>query len=80
MEDPTSEEMVDWFRNRFEDPANVLYHGNGEDGYEWGGYTPYYPPDVLEREFSNADRTERKEATRELERTAAHWVKKSEMH
>jgi hypothetical protein len=79
MSERTAEEMVDWFHDHFEDPANRLYHGEGEDGYEWGGYTPHYPPDVLAEEFPDASASERDKAARELQRGAIHWLRRSEL-
>lgn len=79
MSEANADEMVNWFHDHYEDPANHLYYGNGEDGYEWGGYVPHYPPEVLSEEFPDASASEREKAARKLQRGTTHWLKKSEL-
>jgi hypothetical protein len=80
MANEKADEMIEWFRQNFDAPADHLFYGSGgEDGYEWGHYTPHYAPDVLKRQFPDADERERKKAERELTETDVHYIKKSEL-
>jgi len=74
-EEPTVENMVQWFLENYKDPADGVPWDDGEYVYIYGG--PYHADDVLEDEFEDAAEEDIASAVDEIERiSGTDWVKK----
>ena len=49
--DNAIEQMVDWFFEHYEDPAENVSFESAEGGYQWGGRGPHRAIDILSVEF-----------------------------
>jgi hypothetical protein len=74
----TADEMLAWFLDRYEDPAESTPYDSVEGGYIYLGNGPYHADEVLTDEFPDATKASIAEATRELERTSVVWVRKDD--
>lgn len=72
------DEMVEWFLENYEDPANGVPYESAEGGYIYILGGPYHADDVLSEKFPHADYGSIREATSILESTTPEWVKKGE--
>lgn len=69
------EEMIHWFRERYEDPAERTPYETAEGGYIWIWGGPYDAADVLESEFGVRYPEARiAEAVGELEQDCFEWA------
>lgn len=71
-----ADEMVEWFLERYEDPAENTPYETAVGGYVYLGNGPYHADDVLADEFPDATEASIAEAVAELERTSVVWVRK----
>ena len=72
------DQMVDWFREHYENPAEHMPYDSAEGGYQYIAGGPYNASDVLEEEFPGADERDREEAVGIVESEGTEWVKKDE--
>lgn len=75
---PLVGEMVDWFVEHYEDPAQRVPHDSAEGGYQYVFGGPYVAREELTEQFPNAYETDIDEAVSILERDSLEWVKKAE--
>ena len=73
------DQMVDWFREHYENPAERTPYDSAEGGYQYVAGGPYDASDVLEEEFPGADERDREEAVGIVESEGTEWVKKDEL-
>jgi Holliday junction resolvase len=71
---PRVTEMVDWFMDNYEDPANGVPWDEGEYVYVLGG--PYHALEELQEQFPEVDFTDIEEAAEEIERSGTDWIRK----
>lgn len=78
LPEPSIEEVLDWFRERYEDPVETLPHDSGEGGYQWILGGPWDARNELETEFSGrAAMDVIDEAVATLEAESVEWLKRS---
>lgn len=75
---PTIEEMVEWFFDHYEDPAQGVPHDSGEGGYQYILGGPYGAREELQEQFPNVDLEDIDEAASQIEAEGYEWVKKGE--
>ena len=75
---PLVGEMIDWFRDHYEDPAHGVPHDSGEGGYQYFAGGPYFANEVLEAQFPEAHERDIEEATHILEDESFEWVRKGD--
>ncbi|MFI0020039.1 HEPN-associated N-terminal domain-containing protein [Streptomyces griseus] len=68
------DQMVDWFRERYEDPAESVPYDSREGGYQYSGNGPFDADDVLRDNFADADERDIQQAVRILESESVEWV------
>jgi hypothetical protein len=80
-DDPTNagvDELVDWFHERYEDPANSLPYNSAEGGYQWVEGGPHDAADVLHGNFSRVDEGTIKAAVDVIEEDGiTDWARRS---
>ncbi|MFF6884622.1 hypothetical protein ACFY9F_15730 [Streptomyces sp. NPDC012421] len=69
------DQMVDWFRENYEDPAQSVPYDGREGGYQYTGGGPFDARDVLAEKFETADERDIDEAVRILEEESVEWVR-----
>lgn len=62
------EQMVEWFFEHYEDPAENVSYETKEGGYQWAGRGPHRATDVLSVQFPEHNETLIEEAVSEIER------------
>ncbi|MFJ6906342.1 hypothetical protein [Streptomyces griseoluteus] len=70
------DQMVDWFFDNYEDPANGVPFDSGEGGYQYVLGGPHDAHDVLSAQFPYASTSDIDEAVRLIESEAHEWVQK----
>lgn len=70
------DQMVDWFLENYEDPANGVPYDSSEGGFQYVLGGPYDATDVLSNQFPDASAEDIDEAARSVESEAHEWVKK----
>jgi len=60
------EALVEWFLERYKDPADGVPYAGREDGYQFTNGGPYDPDDVLLEHFDDESDEVRDEATNRL--------------
>jgi hypothetical protein len=70
------DQMVDWFFENYEDPANGVPFNSAEGGYQYVLGGPHDAHDVLSEQFPDASVNDIDEAVRLIESQAYEWVKK----
>lgn len=69
--------MIEWFRDRYEDPVHELPYNSREGGYQWINGGPFHAQDVLEGNFGSVVSYETiMNAVEELERESWEWTPK----
>ncbi|MFJ5591963.1 HEPN-associated N-terminal domain-containing protein [Streptomyces noursei] len=68
------DEMIDWFRENYEDPAESVPYDSREGGYQYFGVSPHDARDVLQDQFPGASQEDIDEAVEILERESVEWV------
>lgn len=72
---PTIDEMRDWFRSHFEDPAHSLPYITAEGGYQWIYGGPCDAGEELQNKFGGvASEEDIEELVGELERECIDWT------
>lgn len=72
----TPDQMVDWFFERFEDPAEWVPYESWEGGYQFPAGEPHDARDVLVENFSNAPDSAFDDALELIEPLGTEWVQK----
>ncbi|MEV5418635.1 MULTISPECIES: hypothetical protein [Streptomyces] len=72
------DEMVDWFFENYEDPANGVPFDSGEGGYQYVLGGPYDARDVLANQFPDASAEDVDDAVLLIESDGHEWVKKGD--
>jgi hypothetical protein len=72
------DQMVDWFFEHYEDPANGVPFDSREGGYQYVGGGPYDAEDVLVSQFPDASPGEIGEAVMLIDHNGSEWVKKGD--
>lgn len=72
------EEMIEWFYENYEDPANGVPYESREGGYQYYAGGPYDPMEELQDQFPDVpfERVER--AAAEIYRDGFEWIKKGQ--
>lgn len=71
------EEMCNWFRMRYKDPADGVSYDGREGGYQYINGDPFDAGGVLEEQFGKQMPQELiEEAVREIERDGTYWVRR----
>ncbi|WP_432049475.1 hypothetical protein [Verrucosispora sp. NA02020] len=74
------DDMVSWFLDGYEDPANQLPYDGAEGGYQYQGDGPYDADEVLREEFPHASEHSIREAARILNGISVDWIQKPNRH
>ena len=69
------EEMIEWFYENYEDPANGVPYESAEGGYQYVFGGPYDAREELEAQFPDAETNEIDEALEKIEAEGTEWVK-----
>lgn len=72
------EEMVEWFYENYEDPANGVPYESREGGYQYWNGGPHDPMDVLQAEFPDVAFERVEEAAQVIYRDGFEWVRKGD--
>lgn len=72
------DQMVEWFKSGYMDPANGVPFDSREGGYIYVGGGPYDALDVLSQEYPDALPDELEDAATELEHESTEWVRVDE--
>src|SRR6266496_520073 len=70
----STDQMVEWFLEHYENPAQRTPHESREGGYQYPGNGPYDAREVLADNFPDATEADIDDAARTLEDTATEWV------
>ena len=72
--------MVEWFNQNYENPANILNFDSKEGGYQWMGNGPYHAKNELILNFSDDHGDIIEEAVKKLESEGiTEWAKKEDI-
>lgn len=74
----TTDQMIEWFRDHYMDPANGVPYDSSEGGYLYVNGGPYDALDVLSDRFPEALPDELQDAVSELEHESHEWVRTDE--
>jgi hypothetical protein len=78
-EDSKVDEMVEWFFENYDDPANGVPYDGREGGYQYINGGPYNARDELADHFSDVDESLREQAAKDIETSGGwEWVKRGE--
>lgn len=77
-EEPSIDDMVEWFLAHYEDPANGVPYDGREGGYQYFNGGPYDPLEVLEFEFSEVPFEKVEKAADEIYSDGYEWVRKGD--
>jgi hypothetical protein len=72
------DQMIEWFRGVFKDPADGVPYNSGEGGYQYINGGPYDALEELSAQFPNALPDELEAAASELEAESYEWVRHDE--
>ncbi len=72
------QEMMDWFYEVYEDPAQNVPHDSSEGGYQYINGGPYHPSDVLSEEFPDYNHKLIEIAADKITDYGWEWVKKGD--
>jgi hypothetical protein len=72
----STDQMIEWFLERYEDPAERTPYDSREGGYQYAGNGPHNARETLANNFPDATEADIDDAARTLERTATEWVEK----
>lgn len=76
--DPTSEDLVRWFFENYEDPANGVPYDGSEGGYQYVFGGPFDPREVLHEEFPNVNDETILHAAERIYGLGFEWVRKGD--
>lgn len=77
-EDGQVEQLVEWFFENYEDPANGVPYESAEGGYQYIAGGPYDPQEELSEHFPDASPALIEEALKRIHPLGFEWVKKGE--
>lgn len=77
-DEPSVDEMVEWFYDNYEDPANGVPYESREGGYQYFNGGPHDPMDVLQSEFPDVAFERVEEAAQAIYRDGFEWVRKGD--
>ena len=77
-EEYTVDDLVSWFFEHYEDPANGVPHDSGEGGYQYICGGPYDPWEELADEFPDVNEKLIENAAQEIYSQGFDWVKKGQ--
>lgn len=72
----STDQMIEWFLEHYENPAQNTPYDSREGGYQYLGNGPHDARDVLADNFPDATEEDIDDAARTLEETATEWVEK----
>jgi hypothetical protein len=72
----SADQMVEWFKERFEGPEHNVPYDSGEGGFQYGD-GPYEAEDVLREQFPHASEEAITDAVRWIEDEGHEWVRKA---
>lgn len=72
------DDMVNWFMNNYEDPANGVPHESSEGGYQYINGGPYEAEEELREKFPTASDRSTEEAVARINAEGDGWVKKGQ--
>jgi hypothetical protein len=75
---PTIEEMVEWFFDNYEDPAQHVPHDSGEGGYQYFAGGPYDAEQELQKQFPKVEPEDLRAAAEQVEADGYAWVRKGQ--
>lgn len=74
-EEASVEEMVEWFYENYEDPANAVPYVSAEGGYQYYAGGPYDPMEELQEQFPDVPFERIELATEQIYGDGSDWVK-----
>jgi uncharacterized protein YutE (UPF0331/DUF86 family) len=74
----TSDELVEWFYEHYDDPANGVPYESREGGYQYFNGGPYDPWEVLAHEFSWVHEEVIEEAANKIYPNGYEWIEKGQ--
>lgn len=74
----TSDELVEWFYEHYDDPANGVPYESREGGYQYFNGGPYDPWEVLADEFSWVNEETIEEAANKIYPNGYEWIEKGQ--
>lgn len=72
---PSVEEMVEWFYENYEDPANGVPYESAEGGYQYYAGGPYDPMDELQENFPDTPLERIELAADQISANGFEWIK-----
>ncbi len=72
----STDQMIEWFLEHYENPAQSTFYDSREGGYQYPGNGPHDAHDVLVDNFPDAAEADIDDAARTLEETATEWAEK----
>ncbi len=73
----SADQMIEWFKERFEGPEHHVPFDSREGGYQYGDDEPYDAEDVLREQFPYASEQAITDAVGWIEREGHEWVRKA---
>ena len=73
----SADQMIEWFKERFEGPEHSVPFDSREGGYQYGNDGPYEAEDVLREQFPYASEQAIIDAVGWIEREGHEWVRKT---
>jgi hypothetical protein len=77
-EKPSAGEIVEWFFENYEDPANGVPYETAEGGYVYYLGGPYDPWEVIGEEFPDADDKTVEAAVSKIVPQGFEWIRKGQ--
>lgn len=77
-DDITADEIVEWFFDHYEDPANGVPYESAEGGYIYIFGGPYDAEDVIYDQFPDAPQDAVEKAVEEIQLQGVEWIKKGQ--
>lgn len=71
-------QMIDWFRERYVEPVEILPFDSREGGYQYFAGGPYDALEVLQENFPEAEPRDVAEAASQLERESDVWIRRED--
>jgi hypothetical protein len=71
-------QVIDWFLENYEDPANNVSYDSGKGGYQYVNGGPYHPMEVLRQKFESEPAKVIEEAVQQVVQSGGDWVRKGQ--
>lgn len=71
-------ELIDWFNEEYEDPAQHVSYDSGEGGYQYVNGGPYDASEVLSEEYPEIEEGLISRAVKLITNEGTEWVKKGQ--